>query len=195
MFVFLVFSIASSSCCRRLPGSYYRSAHALILCFAIDDRESFENLSNWNSEIAKFYETSNQSNGNKMPVLFLVGTKIDLENEKFEKEKEKERFAKNEKGKRVVTREEAERFAREVLKCPYLETSSKSDVNVSKLFNVLTTMMYKKFGAEQIEERKAMAMLSRQQRLQAQAQAAAVGESSTTVLGSAVKWVKSLFSR
>jgi len=60
---------------RSLTPMYYKDANAVILCFALNELLSFENLTGWIREIDMNCQTSNY-------VLVIVGTKLDLDAEK-----------------------------------------------------------------------------------------------------------------
>ena len=70
---------------KSIVNTYYRNGQGIILAFDIANMSSFENLQNWIDSINK-YSPANS-------VLFIVGTKSDLEND------------------RIVTHEEAKKFA------------------------------------------------------------------------------------
>ena len=57
---------------KSLVVNFYRSSSLAILCYSIDNRASFENISNWLQELR-----SNSVVGTK---IFLIGNKSDLEN-------------------------------------------------------------------------------------------------------------------
>ena len=79
--------------------------------YDVTDRETFENVRTWISEIEKY----SQSNVCKI----LVGNKCDLE------------------GKRSVTTEEGREFAAQ-FNMPFLETSAKQTLNVEEAFLTMT---------------------------------------------------------
>ena len=86
---------------------YYREAKIILMVYAIDNIISFESLRGWMGQI------------NSMPIrpiLFLIGNKSDMEDQ------------------RAVTREQAEKFAKEYAMVFY-ETSAKSCDNIIKVFN------------------------------------------------------------
>ncbi len=108
---------------RTITSSYYRGAHGIIVVrgharaacgpsptaqvFDLTDRESFENVKQWLSEIDRYA----CENVNKL----LVGNKSDLE------------------GKRAVDFDEAKAFADE-RGIPYLEASAKMAKGVDEVF-------------------------------------------------------------
>lgn len=75
----------------------------MFLCFAINNRLSFQNLASWNSEVNNFCPEG--------VVRMVVGTKCDLEDQ------------------RQVSEEEAQSYAASI-SASYVETSAKSNHNV-----------------------------------------------------------------
>ena len=59
---------------RTITTSYYKGAHAILICFDITDRESFEHIRNWMADIDKFAKEG--------VLRILVGNKCDLEHER-----------------------------------------------------------------------------------------------------------------
>ncbi len=57
---------------KSLVTNFYRSSALAILCYSIDNRQSFENISNWLQEL--------RSNSDESTKIFLIGNKSDLEN-------------------------------------------------------------------------------------------------------------------
>ena len=102
---------------RSLIQNFYRNASIAILVYAIDKRESFENLEIWLNEI--------KTKGNPDVKIFLVGNKNDLED------------------KRVISKKEGEQFYRDNKLTLFLETSAKSGMNVQELFKKAAEILYK----------------------------------------------------
>ena len=102
-----IWDTAGQESFRSITRGYYRGAAAALLTFDITRRETFISLSKW------LEETKN--NGNPNMIIALVANKVDLDSQ------------------RVVSREEAEKFAREN-KLLYLETSAKTAFNVNETF-------------------------------------------------------------
>lgn len=96
---------------KTITHSYYRGAHGVILVFDLTDKDSFNNLEMWLNEIKSY-------NGNEIPIL-LVGNKEDLRED------------------RKITEEEINEFVKEK-SLVYLETSSKDDVNIYKIFESIS---------------------------------------------------------
>ena len=92
---------------RTITTSYYKGAHAIIICFDITDRSSFEHVRNWMADIDKFAKEG--------VLRILVGNKCDLENA------------------RQVRKEEGNEIANKY-GIKYLETSAKDTINIEDLF-------------------------------------------------------------
>ncbi len=91
---------------RTLTSAYYRGALGIILVYDVSNKESFDNLKIWLSEIDQF--------GAGNAVKMLVGNKIDTSN-------------------RVIPREVAENFAKSN-GLFYTEASAKTNEGVSNIF-------------------------------------------------------------
>ncbi|OMJ87924.1 hypothetical protein SteCoe_10248 [Stentor coeruleus] len=102
-----IWDTAGQESFRSITRGYYRGAAAALLTFDITRRDTFLSLGKW------LEETKN--NGNPNMVIVLVANKVDLDSQ------------------RVVSREEAEKFAKEN-KLIYLETSAKTAYNVNETF-------------------------------------------------------------
>ncbi|XP_027643251.1 ras-related protein Rab-9B isoform X3 [Falco biarmicus] len=96
---------------KSLRTPFYRGADCCLLTFSVDDRQSFENLSNWQKEFVYYADVKDPEH---FPFVVL-GNKID----KFE---------------RQVSTEEAQAWCMENGNYPYLETSAKDDTNVAVAF-------------------------------------------------------------
>lgn len=96
---------------RSITRSYYRNTIVAFLVYDITKINSFENIKNWLDEISTF--------SNKNIYLVLVGNKLDL------------------KEKRVVTKKEAKKFAKE-FKMDFFEVSAKSGEFVDDCFEKTT---------------------------------------------------------
>ncbi|KAI1638687.1 ras small monomeric GTPase [Biscogniauxia mediterranea] len=90
---------------------YMVNGEGFMLVFSITSQESLDEIHALHRQILR---VKGKQEGEHFPVV-LVGNKCDLEHE------------------RVVTREKAERSAAE-FKCPYIETSAKSRINVEEAF-------------------------------------------------------------
>ena len=93
---------------RTLTSSYYRGAHAVILCYDVTRTDSFENLQQWLDEV-KLYSPGNGDHVVKL----LVGNKCDLE--------------------RKVPKERADHWARQQGML-FLEASAKTKLGIRQVF-------------------------------------------------------------
>jgi small GTP-binding protein len=93
---------------RTIVAAYYRGANGVLIVFDVTKMESFRHISHWISECKKY----NQQIG-----LILIGNKCDM-------------------GKREVSRETAEKFAKDN-DLLYVETSAKDNINVREAFTAL----------------------------------------------------------
>lgn len=71
---------------RALTTAYYRNAVGALLIYDITDRNSFENIKKWMSELKENADSAS-------PVLILVGNKCDLESERAVRKQEAQKFA------------------------------------------------------------------------------------------------------
>lgn len=103
---------------RTITKSYYRGSNGIVVVYDITDRESFEQVSHWMSEI--------DSHASQDVCRLLVGNKSDLPD-------------------RVVKTEEGEALARQ-FGIPFMETSAKDSINVENMFITMAQSMKKKVG-------------------------------------------------
>ena len=96
--------------------TYYRKAYGILLLFDVTKKSSFIACKNYLEEV--------RMNSEKKCVVYLVGNKIDLEND------------------REITKEEAEFFAqKENIK--YIETSAIKNMKVNEAFTSLLNDIYR----------------------------------------------------
>ena len=95
---------------KNIISSYCRGANGILLLYNITNRESFDSLNSWLTEIKR--------NSDKNLCLILVGTNCDLENE------------------RKVTYQEGKDFARKN-GIKFIEVSAKNNINVKEAFDIL----------------------------------------------------------
>ena len=101
---------------KSLAMTYYRKAFGILLLFDVTKKSSFMACKNYLEEV--------RINSDKKCVIYLVGNKIDLVDE------------------RVITKEVAEEFAKsENIK--YIETSAVKNMKVSEAFTTLLNDIYK----------------------------------------------------
>ena len=96
---------------KAISRSYYRGVMGVFLCYAINNRESFEKIEYWLNEVKEY---SNE----KDICVVLAGTKSDLVNE------------------RVVSIDEGRKLA-ETYGMKFFETSAKENLNVDEAFLAL----------------------------------------------------------
>ncbi|ESO03543.1 hypothetical protein HELRODRAFT_157040 [Helobdella robusta] len=99
---------------KSLRTPFYRGSDACLLTFAVDDDQSFKNLSIWQEEFCKYSKLSNR---NCFPFI-VIGNKIDVP-----------------ESERKVTTQQAESWCKEH-NMPYFETSAKDVINVDKAFTM-----------------------------------------------------------
>ncbi|CAH6786668.1 Rab26 [Phodopus roborovskii] len=95
---------------RSVTHAYYRDAHALLLLYDITNKDSFDNIQAWLTEIQEYAQQD--------VVLMLLGNKVDSTQE------------------RVVKREDGEKLAKEY-GLPFMETSAKTGLNVDLAFTAI----------------------------------------------------------
>lgn len=93
---------------------YYRGAKGALLVYDITMRQSFVNVEKWFDQIRRY-------SGTDVPIV-LVGNKVDLDES------------------RVVASDEVRDYSKEK-DIPYFETSAKTDVKVSDVFNKLAELV------------------------------------------------------
>ena len=96
---------------KTITSSYYKGAHGIIVIYDITDRDSFNSVHTWMSEVEKY------TNDNITRIL--VGNKTDLED------------------KRAVSFEEGQEMANHYC-VRFLETSAKVCKNVDQAFQLMT---------------------------------------------------------
>ena len=112
---------------RNVISSYFRGSHGLFLIYDITNKESFKNLENWLIEIEK--------NASENVLKVLIGNKNDLEEE------------------RQISYDEGKMFAdRNGLE--FIETSAKTNNNVTQAFEILGKLMMKGAKKGNIENNK-----------------------------------------
>lgn len=100
-----------------LPSKYYKNSDGVFLLFDLGNKESFNDISIWMSEInAKHGNSSGNKNG---PVIFLVGNKLDIE-------------------EREVSFDEAENKAN-FYGIKYFEISCKFNLNIPEMYARMIT--------------------------------------------------------
>jgi small GTP-binding protein len=100
---------------KSLAMTYYRKAYGILLLFDVTKRSSFLACKNYLEEV--------RTNSDKKCVIYLVGNKIDLANN------------------REISTEEAENFAKKE-NINYIETSAVKNMNVTDVFTSLLNNIY-----------------------------------------------------
>ena len=100
---------------KSLAMTYYRKAYGILLLFDVTKRSSFISCKNYLEEV--------RLNSDKNCVIYLIGNKIDLSNQ------------------RQITKLEAENFAQKE-NVVYLETSALKNMNVYDVFTSLLNDIY-----------------------------------------------------
>ena len=104
---------------RSITKNYYKGSNGIILIYDVTSLKTFENVKSWVSQIHE--EISDKV------VIYLVGNKVDMEEE------------------RKVTTEEGQKLAEE-LGVPFIETSAKSGLNIDEIFIDIVERIHKAFG-------------------------------------------------
>lgn len=105
---------------KTITQTYYKGAMGIILTYAVDDRDSFNNIETWMKQI-KQHASENVS-------MVLVASKCDLP-------------------KRLVSYEEGKKLA-DYYKIPFFETSAKKDINITDAFYTITRDIKNKLFAK-----------------------------------------------
>ena len=111
---------------RSLISSFYRNSSLAIIVYAINNQESFDSLESWLDEI------KSQTHPNLK--IFLIGNKVDLEDQ------------------RIVSKETAEELAKEHKIDLFMETSAKTGANAKEVFIKAAKILvedYKKYSQEE----------------------------------------------
>ena len=101
---------------RSLISSFYHNSSLALLVYSIQNKNSFKNLESWINEV--------KTNGNPDINLFLIGNKVDLEDE------------------RVISKEMAEEFAKNNNIHLFMETSAKTGFNAQNVFIEAAKLLY-----------------------------------------------------
>ena len=104
---------------RAITKDYYKGSHGIILLYDVTNLQSFENIKSWINQI--------REEASPNVVIYLVGSKIDLEEE------------------RKVTKKDGEKLAEE-FGLPFLEASGKSGINVNEVFDDIVERIDDAYG-------------------------------------------------
>ena len=101
---------------RSLITNFYRNSSLAIIVYAINSKDSFEDIEMWLREL--------RTHSNQDAKVFLIGNKLDLENE------------------RKITKEQGETFAKNNKLNLFIEASAKTGFNSKKIFIKAAKMLY-----------------------------------------------------
>ena len=101
---------------RSLITGFYRNSSLAILVYAIDNKQSFENIECWLNEVKTL--------GNPNVKIFLLGNKVDLEL------------------KRAITVEQGKNYTKQHALDQFYETSAKTGFNAQKVFVEAAKLLY-----------------------------------------------------
>ena len=101
---------------RSLISNFYRNTSLAIIVYAVNNKQSFENIGIWLKEL--------KINSNPDVKLFLIGNKIDLDD------------------KRIIKTEEGEAYSKENNFNKFIETSAKSGINAQQIFIEAAKILY-----------------------------------------------------
>ena len=104
---------------RSLITNFYRNSSLAIMVYAIDNKESFENIDIWLKEL--------RTHSNPDTKVFLIGNKIDLEND------------------RIINREQAEEYSNQNHFNLFMESSAKTGFNAQKIFIEAAKILYEDY--------------------------------------------------
>ena len=101
---------------RSLITNFYRNSSLAIMVYAINSTETFENIDVWLKEL--------RMHSNPDAKVFLIGNKIDLENE------------------RKVTKDDGENYTKNNGLHLFMEASAKTGINAQKIFIEAAKILY-----------------------------------------------------
>ena len=104
---------------RSLITNFYRNSSLALIVFAVNNRESFDDIDMWLREL--------RTHSNPDVKIFLIGNKIDLEDE------------------RKITKGEAEEYAKNNNLNKYVETSAKTGINAQDTFIDVAYLLYEDY--------------------------------------------------
>jgi small GTP-binding protein len=104
---------------RSLITNFYRNASLAVMVYAINSKDSFDNIDIWYKEL--------RMHSNPDAKVFLIGNKIDLENE------------------RQVTTEQGKEYADENKLNLFLESSAKTGINAQEIFINAAKVLYQDY--------------------------------------------------
>ncbi len=111
---------------KSLISNFYRNSSLALILYAIDNSDSFRHAETWLNDLKQ------QANPNVK--IFLVGNKSDLED------------------KRVITKEEGEKFKEEKNLDKFIETSAKTGENAQEVLLEAAKLLYKDYIELRVNE-------------------------------------------
>ena len=114
---------------RAISSTYVKGSHCIILGYDVTNRKSFESIR------YSWYNYVKENIAGDLPLIYLVGNKIDLIEE------------------RVVSDEEGKSFAND-LNMKYFGVSAKTGENVDILFDDIVNSLIKKYPINKIDVKK-----------------------------------------
>ena len=104
---------------RSITKNYFKGSHGIILIYDVTNRQIFENIKSWISQI--------REEASPNVIIYIAANKIDMEDG------------------RIVNKEEGKKFAEE-FGLPYIETSAKNGININETFEDIVEKIDKIFG-------------------------------------------------
>ena len=104
---------------RSLITNFYRNSSLAVVVYAVNQRETFEDVDMWLRELRK--------NSNPDVKVFIIGNKVDLVDE------------------RAVTKEEGEAFVKKNKLGKYFEASAKTGINTQEIFIDAAMILYQNY--------------------------------------------------
>ena len=111
---------------RSLISNFYRNSSLAVLMYAINDKQSFNHVDSWLSEI--------KNNASSDINIILVGNKADLEED------------------RQVLKEEGENYKKQNNLDLFMETSAKTGYNARNVLIEAAKILYKRYKQEEYKE-------------------------------------------
>ena len=122
-----IWDTAGQECFSSIISTYYRGIAGAVIVFDVSRRKSFKQCNFWLNEIKK------HGTPDHMPILMLVGNKIDRDH-------------------RAISWQEAQKFAQDN-NMMYCETSARKDINVKEFYYKLIHKIYHSADLENINEK------------------------------------------
>jgi len=125
---------------RTITVSYYRGAHGVILCFDLNNYDSFQQVRYWLNEIKRSHPDP------KNVVIALVGTKLDLIDQNMNPSNQKEEIQPTEEEINILCssclKDQMENI---IWNIKYFKTSAKNNEGISEVFDYLIKESIQRF--------------------------------------------------